>query len=73
MTSSSVVSSSHAEQHPQGGGLAGAIRAEEAGDATGMHRGGETVDSEGAAEALGQPLEPQRRPHGADHRGSAAP
>jgi len=42
------------QQHPQGGGLSGAVRPEEAGDPAGLDREAEVVDGGQAAEVLGQ-------------------
>ena len=51
-----------AEQHPQGGGLAGAVRPEEAGDPAGLDVEAQVVDGDEAAEALGEPSDLDPRP-----------
>jgi hypothetical protein len=50
----SVVGAQQAEQHPNGGGFARAIRSEESGDVTRSDGQVETVERLGAAERLGQ-------------------
>ena len=51
------VGADQAEQHPQGGGLAGAVGAEEPGDRAGVDGEGQVVDGGHAAEALGEPVD----------------
>ena len=46
-----------AEQHPQRGGLAGAVRAEEPGDGAGLQLEGQVVDGGDGAEAFGETVE----------------
>ena len=50
------------EQHPQRGGLAGAVGAEEAGDPAGLDVEAQVVDRDEGAEALGQPPDLDLRP-----------
>src|SRR3984885_15784732 len=53
-----------AQDHPHGGGLPGAVRAEEAGDQAGPDREGQVVDGRGGAVALDQAV-------GLDHGSTA--
>ncbi len=50
------------EQHPQRRGLAGAVRAEEAGDPAGLDVEAQVVDRDEGAEALGEPSDLDLRP-----------
>jgi hypothetical protein len=61
----SPVGLDHAEDDPHGGGLPGAVRAEEPADLAGRHRHGEVVGGDPVPEALGQPADLEHSTHAA--------